>query len=325
MPPCVSTGILLLLANGAERGRRLLVRGYRVRRSAILATVVTTALVLVLPFVGGSGPSPFAAPTTAYSLSAIAGPVASTTRTSTVIVDAETASALLSQPVAAVQVASTAPVTVDSEHLAQKPVPPPAAVSTGGAASGTAARRAAALASGRGCPGNVGGGFAGAPGAVSSGGVAGTTSADLASFAAQYNSLRVANCLSPVPTANFRYDSCMEQRLFWMAQDPSSDPGNTWGHAGVHSLAPDANGVFYSDAVPSVGCDGNLAGGSGNSGATMATKWWESPAHQKSLYKPTYSGAMGGICIYFAMTHGDGNLGAELYSFTRAAARWSGC
>jgi hypothetical protein len=156
-------------------------------------------------------------------------------------------------------------------------------------------------------------------------GVAGTTSADLSSFALKYNAIRVANCLKPVPLANFRYDACMEQRLFWMAQDPSTNPGNTWGHAGVHSIAPDANGVYYSDAVPSVGCDGNLAGGSGNSGATVAQKWWDSAPHRTSLYKPTYAGATAGVCIYFAMTHGDGSLGSESASFTRAAARWSGC
>ncbi len=253
----------------------------------------------------------------------------STSPTAAGVTGGEAASALFARPAAAVvEVVATGPVTSDAEHLAQKPVPPPpppASVSKGSKASGTEARRAAALASGHGCPGAVGGGFAGAPGAVSSGGVAGTTSGDLAAFAAQYNAIRVANCLTPVPAANFRYDSCMEQRLFWMAQDPSTDPGNTWGHAGVRSIAPDANGVYYSDAVPSVGCDGNLAGGSGNSGTTMATKWWESLAHQKSLYRPTYAGGMGGVCIYFAMTHGDGNLGAEPASFTRAAARWSGC
>jgi hypothetical protein len=32
---------------------------------------------------------------------------------------------------------------------------------------------------------------------------------------------------------------------------------------------------------------------------------------------------VGGVCIYFAMTHG--GVPNEPYSFTRAAARWGGC
>src|SRR4029079_6056765 len=145
------------------------------------------------------------------------------------------------------------------------------------------------------------------------GGVGGTTSGDLASFASTYNAIRVANCLDPVPMSNFRYDSCMEQRLFWMAEDPSEDPMSAWGHMGS----------VRSDGVPSVGCDGNLAGRSGNTGATVATKWWNSTSHRKSLYRPTYTGGMGGVCIYFAMTHG--GIPNEGASFTRAAARWGGC
>ncbi|MER3388781.1 MAG: hypothetical protein RJQ01_01990, partial [Microcella sp.] len=82
------------------------------------------------------------------------------------------------------------------------------------------------------CPAAVGGSTGGAPGTTSSGGVAGTTSSDLATFAARFNQIRVANCLPPVPFANIRYDSCMEQRLFWMAEDPSTDPMSAWGHIG---------------------------------------------------------------------------------------------
>jgi len=218
-------------------------------------------------------------------------------------------------------------LTADAEHLAQKPVPPPPppVVSKSSKASGTDGRRAALAAAGLSCPGNVGGATGSAPSAVSSGGVAGTTSSDLASFAANYNAIRVANCLNPVPLGNFRYDSCMETRLFWMAQDPSTAPGNTWGHIGVKSISPDANGVYYSDAVPSSGCDGNLAGGSGMSGAGAASRWWESTAHRNSLYRPSNTGSTGGVCIYFAMTHGDGSLGSESTSFTRAAARWGSC
>jgi hypothetical protein len=159
----------------------------------------------------------------------------------------------------------------------------------------------------------VGGSAPGAPSRVSAGGVAGTSSADLQGFATQYNAIRVANCLPPVPMANFRYDSCMEDRLFWMAEDPSLDPMSAWGHIGSQR----------SDGVPSVGCDGNLAGGSGNSGASVAQKWWDSSGHRASLYKPTVTGSTAGVCIRFAMTHG--GLPAEPTSFTRAAARWGNC
>jgi len=143
--------------------------------------------------------------------------------------------------------------------------------------------------------------------------VAGTTSDDLQSFAATFNAIRVANCLPPVPFSNIRYDSCMEDRLFWMAEDPSTDPMSAWGHIGS----------VRSDGVASYGCDGNLAGGSGNSGATVAQKWWDSSGHRASLYKPTYTGGTGGVCILFAMTHG--GVPNEPYSFSRAAARWVNC
>lgn len=162
------------------------------------------------------------------------------------------------------------------------------------------------------CPSNVGGSVSGAPGKVQSG-IQGTTTSDLQSFAQQYNALRVANCLYPVAMSNIRYDSCMETRLFWMAEDPSTDPNSAWGHMGSQR----------SDGVPSVGCDGNLAGGYGNTGSTVATKWWNSSSHRASLYRPQLTGSMGGVCIYFAMTHG--GLPNEPASFTRAAAKWGGC
>lgn len=162
------------------------------------------------------------------------------------------------------------------------------------------------------CPSNPGGGGS-APGVTSPLGVGGTTTSDMQSFSAAYNAIRVANCLPPVPPANFRYDSCMEQRLFWMAEDPSTDPMSAWGHIGSQR----------SDGVPSVGCDGNLAGGSGNTGATVAQKWWDSSGHRSSLYKPTYTGSTAGVCILFAMTHG--GVPNEPSSFTRAAARWVNC
>jgi hypothetical protein len=105
----------------------------------------------------------------------------------------------------------------------------------------------------------------------------------------------------------------MEQRLFWMAEDPSTDPMSAWGHIGS----------VRSDGLPSVGCDGNLAGGSGNTGATVAQKWWDSTSHRTSLYKPTYTGSTANVCILFAMTHG--GVPNEPLAFSRAAARWTTC
>lgn len=153
----------------------------------------------------------------------------------------------------------------------------------------------------------------GAPSKVSPKGVLGTTTADLASFAQAYNAKRVAACLKPIPPANFRYDACMEARLFWIAEDPSTDPTSAWGHIGT----------VRSDGVPSVGCDGNLAGGMNNTGETVARKWWDSTGHRSSLYRPTYTGSTSSVCIFFAMTHG--GVPNEPAAFTRAAARWGSC
>ncbi len=302
------------------------------KRIAILTTLLTTVLVLVLPFIGGGGPAlqggalsatadetglPMFASTGA---AATTGAVAGSTDPSLAAVHPSEST------VQAEQAATTAALAQDTEHLAQKPVPVPAPVDSAAAASASLTltpdeRRAARAAAGQSCP-TGGGGGGSAPGG-SQDGIGGTTSADIQSFSAQYNAIRVANCLDPIPAGNFRYDSCMEQRLYWMAEDPSEDPGNTWGHAGVHSLAPAADGTYYSDTNPSVGCDGNLAGGSGNSGATVAQKWWDSLDHRLALYKPSYTGSTGGICIYFAMTHG--GLPDEPSDFTRAAARWASC
>jgi hypothetical protein len=142
--------------------------------------------------------------------------------------------------------------------------------------------------------------------------VGGTTSADLNDFAQRFNAIRVANCLAPVPFSNIRYDSCMENRLFWMAEDPSPDPMSAWGHKGQ---------ATRSDGVPDTGCDGNLAGGSGVTGGAAAQRWWDSGGHRTSLYKPGTS--VQGACILFAMSHG--GVPNEPYSFTRAAARWVNC
>lgn len=287
------------------------------KRLAFLVAVFTAVLTLVLPFVGGSGPSLFGdvLPARADQQTGIpifaSVPQASTDSHATVEVSTPSEAA-----VAAHQVLRASQLTKDFEHLAQKPVPKPVVVvvpGTSGGGASVAARRAAIEATGGSCPSGIGGSTPGAPSATSAGGVAGTTSDDLQSFAATYNSIRVANCLEPIPFSHIRYDSCMETRLFWMAEDPSTDPSSAWGHIGS----------VRSDGVPSVGCDGNLAGGSANSGSTVATKWWNSLAHRASLYRPTYDGSVAGVCIYFAMTHG--GLPDEPHSFTRAAAKWGGC
>ncbi|HEU4807270.1 MAG TPA: hypothetical protein VFT01_03345 [Homoserinimonas sp.] len=284
------------------------------KRSALLVALFTAVITLVLPFVGGSGPS-LVNSTSAFAESP-AGPIfASEASAAVQVATAAIETGESETPQTEAQIAAA--LTSDSEHLAQKPVPKPVpkpAISKADAASGTAGRRAAAEAAGFTCPGNIGGSTAGAPGISAGGGmITGTTSGDLASFAGQYNAIRVANCLQPVPMANIRYDSCLEARLIWMAEDPSTDPTSAWGHIGS----------ARSDGVPSVGCDGNLAGGSGDSGASAASKWWNSSSHRNSLYKPSYAGATSGVCVYFAMTHG--GVPNEAYSFSRAAARWGGC
>jgi hypothetical protein len=163
------------------------------------------------------------------------------------------------------------------------------------------------------CPKAITGTPGTAPSKISPLGVTGTTTQDVSQFAIQFNAIRVANCLPPIPLANFRYDSCMEARLFWMAESPSEDPNDAWGHIGSKRI----------DGVPSTGCDGNLAGGYGNTGATVAQKWWNSVAHRDSLYRPTVTTSTARVCILFAMTHG--GVPNEPYQFARAAARWVSC
>jgi len=299
-------------------------------RTVILGTVFATVLVLALPFVGGGGPS-FLTPAQAAEPSLSALPVAATSPLGSeatshvdgsVAVAAVTIASATAISVAPASAASSASLTADSEHLAQKPVPipvvvPPATGAAGRSASANAgaSRRAALQAAGQSCPGQGGGGGS-APGISDDQGqgmISGTTSADIQSFSATMNAIRAQNCLDAIPSGNFRYDSCMEQRLFWIAEDPSTDPNSAWGHIGT----------VRSDGVPSRGCDGNLAGGSGNSGSTVASKWWNSLEHRLSLYRPSYAGSTAGVCIYFAMSHG--GVPNEPSSFTRAAARWGSC
>ncbi|QAV71171.1 hypothetical protein ESZ53_12405 [Salinibacterium sp. UTAS2018] len=284
-------------------------------RVPFLTALVTVVIVGVVPFVGGGGPG---LTESATANATARSPLFASTATGPIeeepqIVAVASVERITEESLAAELKAEAKSLTSDSEHLAQKAVPKPKPIVvesvTGGSAS-VAQIRTAYAAAGQACPSNVGGGVSGAPSRSSSQGVAGTTSGDLSSFAYAYNSIRVANCLQPIPLSNFRYDSCMEERLFWMAESPSSNPLDGWGH----------NGTTRSDGVAARGCDGNLAGGSGNSGATVASKWWESSAHRASLYQPGSS--TGGVCIAFAMTHGGID---EPYSFTRAAARWTYC
>jgi hypothetical protein len=155
------------------------------------------------------------------------------------------------------------------------------------------------------------------------GNVTGTMTADLQSFANQYNSIRVANCLVPIAYTNFHYSACLQARVEWMADDPSENPANTWGHTGTPSLAPNpVTGILYTTSNPIVGCDGDLAGGNGYTGATAAQAWWDSPDHRVSLYQP--SGIVTPtVCIYFAISHG--GVPDEPSSFARVAAYWDKC
>lgn len=270
------------------------------KRSATLVAAFSVVLTLALPFVGGSGPSLFGAER------AEAGGTAAPIFASDPIIGADVAVA----PAEVQAPRDAAELTADSEHLAQRPVP----VSTEPEAL---ERRDAVASAGLACPTAITGVAGTAPARTAGDGViTGTTTADILSFATQYNAIRVANCLQPVPLENFRYDQCMEDRLIWMAEDPSDDPLSAWGH----------EGSVRSDGVPSVGCDGNLAGGSGDTGASVADKWWGSDSHRTSLYKPGYEGAVAGVCIHFAATHGGvGTTFNEAPDFTRAAARWVSC
>jgi hypothetical protein len=168
------------------------------------------------------------------------------------------------------------------------------------------------------CPAAITGTTGGAPSATSINDIPGTTSADLQEFANEYNAIRVANCLTPVPFANIRYSDCLQQRMFWMADDPSTNPASAWGHTGT---------AVRSDGLPIVGCDGDLAGGDGETAADVADLWWESPDHRASLYQPEYAGSLDTVCIYYAMSHGGYNVPApnEPYTMTRAAAYWGDC
>lgn len=278
------------------------------KKFAFLATAVTAVLVLALLFVGGGGPG-FYVPAAADSGSAapsfpsIDAPSAQDVaeHAKLAIADGTAAPAPAADTSGAPTSVSGTTPTIDGmpdwDSLAQSPEP----------------QQLDSVVSESGCVGPSTGTVGTAPATTSPHNLAtGTTTADLVSFANQYNAIRIANCLTPVPLGNVRYDSCMEQRLYWMAESPSADPADAWGHMGSTRI----------DGVPSTGCDGNLAGGSGNTGATVATKWWDSTSHRASLYRPTTTGSMANVCILFAMVHGgDGDSS----NFARAAARWTSC
>ncbi len=272
------------------------------KKAAFLSTAFTVALALALPIFGGTGAVPNTsvvadAGATAPPLAAVPVPVGSSIAAAPRI-EIATTTRVTDEPAAQYAAASVAVANPDWANLTQKAVPKSVAVigATGSTASG--------------CQSDASGTVGSAPAAASAQGVGGTTSDDLASFAYKYNAIRIANCLEPIPYSNFRYDSCMEARLFWMAESPSPNPLDAWGHIGSVRI----------DGVPSTGCDGNLAGGSGNTGATVAQKWWDSSSHRASLYRPGSS--IAGACIAFAMSHGGVD---EPASFVRSAARWTTC
>ncbi|MGV8895264.1 MAG: hypothetical protein ACOH1U_02250 [Rhodoglobus sp.] len=271
------------------------------KKTAFISTVFATVLVLVLPFFGGAGAGLSTsvvadAGATAPPLAAVPVPAGSSISAAPRIEIATTTQVIV-EPVLESVAASVGTVSREWENLTQNAVPKSVPL-------------IGDLAPASGCTSGVSGTVGSAPSTVSAQGVAGTTSADLASFATQYNATRIANCLEPISYSNFRYDACMEARLFWMAESPSPDPLDAWGHIGSVRI----------DGVPSTGCDGNLAGGSSNTGATVALKWWNSASHRASLYRPGSS--IAGACIAFAMTHGGID---EPASFVRAAARWTTC
>lgn len=195
---------------------------------AFLATVFSTAVIVALPFVGG--PRRTHRPRRRGSIGCRGTHARFGHRCRTVSVRRPGRAALqrkLGRIIEARIVAESKSLTSDWEHLAQKPVPKPLPpVDAAGAASGPT--NAALRSRRRDSPAPDSARAArAAPGAVSALGVPGTTSDDLASFAYQYNAIRAENCLEPV--SYFVYDSCMEARLFWMAESPSPDPMDALG------------------------------------------------------------------------------------------------
>jgi len=199
------------------------------------------------------------------------------------------------------------PIGITSARAAENTVQP------GTGSSATVPKAPATAVAASKCTTTIKGKLKTAPGRVRASGVTGTTTADLAEFAKAFNQTRIDNCLRPISLSNFRYNACMENRLVWMAEDPSTNPASAWGHIGSKR----------SDGKKSVGCDGNLAGGSGNTSTTVATKWWDSKSHRASLYRPSYKKSLAKVCIAFAVTHG--GVPNETSTYARAAAKWITC
>lgn len=145
------------------------------------------------------------------------------------------------------------------------------------------------------------------------GAVLGTSAADLAEFATAFNRLRTEACADPLPLGSFRIDPCLEEHLFWIAEDPSTDPGSAWR----------GRGAVRSDGVPEAGCAGSLAGGFGETATSVAEKWWASPAHRLVLFRPDGTSDASDACVDFAMVHG--GVPDESHDFVRASARWRDC
>ncbi|MBF4600147.1 hypothetical protein ITJ55_04920 [Frigoribacterium sp. VKM Ac-1396] len=145
-------------------------------------------------------------------------------------------------------------------------------------------------------------------------GATGTTTADLDAFRAAYQEQRRQGCLGLLPADNVRYDACLERYLLWIAGDPSPDPLSAWGHKGE---------VVRSDGEPPAGCDGNLAGGTGTTGAVAAAKWWASSPHRDAVYRPDFRGDLAHACLGFASVHG--GAPGDSPDFVRSASRWYAC
>ena len=299
------------------------------RGSVVFATAIAAAAVLAGSFVTGTATLADSSTATSGAVTIVASSSSSSVASSTGETVTDATSTGAAQP------KKTGSVTDDTADPQSNPlrsvvrdVAPEGQTNVGPRAAGVAISSASAAGAAPGggttttstkiCPSTV----TGTPNTVvtptSANGVEGTTSDDLAAFATNYNQIRIANCLQPIPVANIRYDSCMQDRIFWMADDPSSNPASAWGHTST---------AKRSDGLAIAGCDGDLDGGMGFTGSSVATDWWNSSDHRASLFQPAYTGSVADVCIGFAMTHGGYNATPpdEPTSFVRAIAAWETC
>ena len=286
-----------------------------------MATAVAAAAVLLVPFAVGSE-------TLASSTASTSGGttiVASSATVSAVSTSASQTSTGKASKTAAIGDATTdeQPATIRSvnRQVVGDPrilVGPRAVGASVGTGTGTVVRTSPGSVSQKVCPADITGSTETFTTPTSANNVEGTTSDDLAAFADTYNATRVANCLQPIPLSNFRLDTCMQDRIFWMADDPSSNASSAWGHTST---------AKRSDGLAIEGCDGDLDGGMSYTGSTVATDWWNSTDHRESLYQPSYTGSVADVCIGFAMTHGGYNATPpnEPITFVRAIAAWQSC